>query len=202
MEAFASFTSTYKLGKIEDFRRLLQQSLAIDPNYARSYAALTTVYCLVYLSPASEGFLNPAVLEQAYEFARKAVQLDRNLPEAHAALGVILPFKQQHDASIAAFDKAVALNPNFVDWRFGMALIRAGDPKRALDVVRASMRLDPFYVAWAPLALAGAHYMLGQYTQALPLLRLFLDGRHRRFDAVDAALNCPEGSGVARLRLL
>jgi adenylate cyclase len=99
------------------------------------------------------------------------VQLDRNLPEAHAALGVVLPFKHQHDASIAAFDKAAALNPNFVDWRFGMALIRAGNPKRALEVVHASMRLDPFYLPWAPLALAGAHYMLEQYSQALPLLR-------------------------------
>jgi len=99
------------------------------------------------------------------------VQLDRNLPEAHAALGVILPFKHQHDASIAAFEKAVALNPNFVGWRFGRALIRVGDPKRALEVVHASMRLDPFCVVWAPLALAGAHYMLEQYARALPLLR-------------------------------
>jgi hypothetical protein len=65
----------------------------------------------------------------------------------------------------------MALNPNYVDWRFGFALIFAGDSKRALDVVHAYMRLDPFYVPTAPLVLGFAHLMLEQYAQALPLLR-------------------------------
>jgi hypothetical protein len=36
------------------------------------------------------------------------------------------------------------------------------------------MRLDPFYVPYASLVLAYAHYMLAHYAQALPPLRDFV----------------------------
>jgi adenylate cyclase len=42
---------------------------------------------------------------------------------------------------------------------------------RAIEVGERQMRLDPFYVPQAPLTLGLAHYMLEQYSQALPLLR-------------------------------
>jgi adenylate cyclase len=171
VEASASFSSTLNEAHIEEARRLLQQSLAIDPNYARSYAGLAGTDVSAWHNPTAEDFLKPAVLDRAHDFARKAVQLDRNLPLAHAALGWVLVYKHQHDASIAAFEKSVSLNPNYVDWRFGVALIRAGDAKRAIEVVHAYMRLDPFYVPFASFVLGYAHLMLKQYPQALSLLR-------------------------------
>src|SRR5262245_61793288 len=171
VEASASFSSTLNEAHIEEARRLLQQSLAIDPNYARSYAGLAGTDVSAWHNPTAEDFLKPAVLDRAHDFARKAVQLDRNLPLAHAALGWVLVYKHQHDASIAAFEKSVSLNPNYVDWRFGVALIRAGNAKRAIEVVHAYMRLDPFYVPFASFVLGYAHLMLKQYPQALSLLR-------------------------------
>jgi TolB-like protein/class 3 adenylate cyclase len=171
VEASASFSSTLNEAHIEEARRLLQQSLAIDPNYARSYAGLAGTDVSAWHNPTAEDFLKPTVLDRAHDFARKAVQLDRNLPLAHAALGWVLVYKHQHDASIAAFEKSVSLNPNYVDWRFGVALIRAGDAKRAIEVVHAYMRLDPFYVPFASFVLGYAHLMLKQYPQALSLLR-------------------------------
>jgi TolB-like protein/class 3 adenylate cyclase/tetratricopeptide (TPR) repeat protein len=171
VQALAAFSSTLNEAHIEEARRLLQQSLAIDPNYARSYAGLAGTDVSAWHDPTAEDFLKPAVLDRAHDFARKAVQLDRNLPLAHAALGWVLVYKHQHDASIAAFEKSVSLNPNYVDWRFGVALIRAGDAKRAIEVVHAYMRLDPFYVPFASFVLGYAHLMLKQYPQALSLLR-------------------------------
>jgi adenylate cyclase len=171
VQASASFSSTLNEAHIEEARRLLQQSLAIDPNYARSYAGLAGTDVSAWHNPTAEDFLKPAVLDRAHDFARKAVQLDRNLPLAHAALGWVLVYKHQHAASIAAFEKAVSLNPNYVDWRFGVALIRAGDSKRAIEVVHAYMRLDPFYVPFASFVLGYAHLMLKQYSQALSLPR-------------------------------
>jgi Tfp pilus assembly protein PilF len=167
VQALAAFSSTLNEAHIEEARRLLQQSLTIDPNYARSYAGLAVTDVSAWHNPAAEDFLKPAVLDRAHDFARKAVQLDRNLPLAHAALGWVLVYKHQHDASIAALEKSVALNPNYVDWRFGVALIRAGDAKRAIEVVHAYMRLDPFYVPFASFVLGYAHLMLKQYPQAL-----------------------------------
>jgi adenylate cyclase len=173
-EAGASFASTLGVANLEEARRLLQHSLVIDPNYARSYAALSNICVAAWANPAHEDFLKPAVLELAHDSARKAVQLDRNLPLAHAALGWVLSYKHQHDASIAAFEKAVSLNPSYVDWHFGVALIRAGESKRAIEVVHTYMRLDPFYEPFASFVLALAHYMLEQYSQALQLLRDFV----------------------------
>jgi len=116
-------------------------------------------------------FLNPCVLDRAHQSARKAVQLDANLPLAHTRLGVILTFRREHDASIAAFERAIALNPNNVDWIFAMALVCAGNSRRAIHVLAAYMRLDPFYAPFASGLLGLAHYVLKLYSQALPLLR-------------------------------
>ena len=68
-------------------------------------------------------------------------------------------------------DRAFALNPNYVDWQFGLALVVAGQPRRAVSVLEACMRLDPFYAPIASGVLGFAHYMLKQYAQALPALR-------------------------------
>jgi adenylate cyclase len=110
-------------------------------------------------------------LEIAHQFALKAVQLDPSLPEGRAALGFVLAWKRQHEASLAEIERAFALNPNYVDWRLGLALVVAGKSRWALDVLEASMRLDPFYSPVATFGLGMAHYMLKQYEQALMVLR-------------------------------
>ena len=168
---FSATWSSPNLGNLYEARRLLERSISLDPNYARAYAMLSNTHLVAWVHPLDEDHLSPAALERAHRFARKAVQLDPNLPIAHAHLGVVLTFEGQHEQSIAEFEKAIALNPNFTDWRFGMALLRAGEPARATQVIEAHMRYDPFYVPWAPGQLGLARYMLKEYSEALPPLR-------------------------------
>jgi len=111
-------------------------------------------------------FLKPEILDQAYRVARKAVELDPNLPPARAQLGMVLTFIREHDAAIAEFERAQALNPNFNDWRFASTLVYAGDPERAIRVADALVRLDPFYVPLAAGFRGFANYMLGRYEPA------------------------------------
>src|SRR5262245_35282459 len=170
-DALASFNALFNKEELYKTRNLVQQSLAIDPNYARSYAVLARTYDAAFIHPIDSDFLNSRALDQAHQFARKALQLDANLPLAHTCLGVVLTFRREHDASIAAFERAIALNPNFVDWPFALTLVRAGNSMRAIDVLKTYMRLDPFYAPFALGLLGSAHYMLKQYSQALPLLR-------------------------------
>ena len=134
---------------------------------------LSQTHLVAWLFRLDEDYLSPAALERAHRLAWKAVQLDPNLPIAHAQLGHILTFEGQHDQSIAEFEKAIALNPNFTDWRFGMTLLRAGEPARAIQVLETHMRYDPFYVPSVPLTLGIARYYLKEYSEALPLLREF-----------------------------
>jgi tetratricopeptide (TPR) repeat protein len=59
-------------------------------------------------------------------------------------------------------------------WRFGWTLVPAGDSRRAVDVLRASMRLDPFHGPLPLFFLGVAHFMLREYAQALTIARDFV----------------------------
>jgi adenylate cyclase len=152
-------------------RRLLDRSIALDPNYARAHAMLSQTHLATWVQPLDEDHLNSAALERAHRFARKSLQLGPDLPIAHAQLGRVLTFEGQHEQAIAEFEKAVVLNPNFTDWWFGMALLRAGEPTRAIAVIETHMRYDPFCSPWALGQLGLAHYALKDYSKALPPLR-------------------------------
>lgn len=169
-EAYRAFLSSFSAEDLHETQRLLRQSLAIDENYARSYAILARTLCTAWALRLDGDFLNRDVLDRAHELARTAVRLDANLPEAHGCVGCVLTQKMQPDAAVATFERAIALNPSFVDWAFGLALVVAGQSKRAIDVLATYERLDPFH---SPIFFGYtglAHYMLKRYEQALPML--------------------------------
>jgi adenylate cyclase len=167
----ARWSSSFNVSDLYEARRLLERSIALDPNYARAYATLSYTHVLAWIYALDEDYLSPTALERAHRLARKAVELDPNLPIAHAHFGMVLTFQGQHEESIAECEKAMALNPNFTDWRFGVALNRAGQPVRAVQVLETHMRYDPFYAPSALGVLGLARYMLKEYSQALPPLR-------------------------------
>ena len=103
--------SSLNVADLYEVRRLLERSIALDPHYARAYAALSNTHLIAWMRPLDEDFLIPAALERAHRLARKAVELDPNLPIAHAHLGRVLTFQGQHEQSVAEFEKAMALNP-------------------------------------------------------------------------------------------
>ena len=173
-EALAAFASSMRAEDIFEARRLLQQSLTVDANYARSYVVLANTHAAAFVNRMDSDFLNPAAVDLAHQYARKAVELDPNLPDAHAVLGFVLVWMRQHDASIVEFERAVALNPNYVDWRFGWALALTGNARRAIDVLEAYMRLDPFHAPVASCFVGYAYFMLGHYSRALRVLQDFV----------------------------
>jgi adenylate cyclase len=81
-----------------DARRMLEQSLAIDPDYARAAAMLSQTYIHAYVEPFDSDYLSPAALDRALELAETAAHLDPRLPQAHAQLGYALLWKRKHDA--------------------------------------------------------------------------------------------------------
>jgi adenylate cyclase len=172
-DIWSAVRSSFIVTDLYEARRLLERSISLDPNYARAYATLSYTHLFAWIFRLDEDHLSPTALERAHRLAWKAVQLDPNLPIAHAHLGAVLTFEGQHDQSVAEFEKAIALNPNFTDWRFGTTLLRAGEPERAIQVLETHMRYDPFYVPSVPGTLGIARYFLKEYSEALPLLREF-----------------------------
>jgi adenylate cyclase len=99
------------------------------------------------------------------------VQLAPNLPQARAQLGHVLLYNREHDAAVAEFERACALNPNFSDWRFAVTVVYTGEPDRAADIVTTQMLRDPFYPVNALLVLGQAYFVAGRYGEAVAALR-------------------------------
>src|SRR5215468_784643 len=149
---------------------MLEQSLAIAPDYARAAAMLSRTHVDAYVEPFDGDYLSPAALDRALELAETAVRLDPHLPQARAQLGQVLLYKRQHDAAIAEFERAFALNPNFIDYRFAQAMTYAGEHARAIEIIEANMRLDPFPRLSSSYGfMASAKYMLKRYGEVVRL---------------------------------
>jgi adenylate cyclase len=168
---FNAFYASYRASDLYEARHFLEQALRIDPQYGRVHAMLSCTYLSAWIHQLDGDYLNPAALARAHELARRAVESGPNLPIAHENLGFALAFMGRHDESIAAFERAAALNPNFVTGRFGLALVYAGEPARAIKVLAAYRRLEPFYPGSPAGFLGLAYHMLNKYQDATaPLL--------------------------------
>jgi adenylate cyclase len=172
VEAFFLYGSRGAKASFYDARRLLERCLAIDPDYTRAAAMLSEIHFGAYADGFDGDYLSPAALDRALELAETAVRLDACLPQARAQLGHVLLWKRQHDAALAEFERAFALNPNFIDYRYARALTFVGKPARAIDVLRANMRLDPFQpLIYGTGCLGVANYSLKRYGEAVRLFR-------------------------------
>jgi adenylate cyclase len=166
-----TYQSTLNREQLHESRRLLRKALEFDRDYARAHSALALGYVSSWVHRWDDDCPWPAAIDRAYDSAHSAVLLAPNLPEAYVSLGCVLSFKRQHEAAVAAFERAILLNPNFTNWRFPFALILAGEPARAIDALGAHMSLDPFYEPQAPGLMGFAYFMLQRYDEALVHLR-------------------------------
>src|SRR4029077_12002558 len=82
-----------------------------DPGYALAYAGLADSYVILSVFGAASP---QDLISQARAGAKKALELDDTLAEAHASSGRIAgPFDFEFDRSIAEFERAIQLNPNY-----------------------------------------------------------------------------------------
>jgi TolB-like protein/tetratricopeptide (TPR) repeat protein/predicted Ser/Thr protein kinase len=122
---------------------VFQQAIAADPGYALAYAGLADTYNIApsYIPISS----NQAKL-LADEAARKAVELDNNSPEAHAALAIALANDRKWNEAEAEFRRTLALNPNNAAAHYFYAITLLAPQNRndeALEQYRIAVSLDP-----------------------------------------------------------
>lgn len=169
--ALTRFLSRFTTADLLDARALLQRSIDIDPRYARPYALLASSHIGAYVTGVNDEYLSQATLQQAFELARTAVQLEPNLPLAHAHLADAHLFRREYDEALATWDRVFELNPNFTDFRYGQALNFAGRSEDGVAALKRYMRLDPFAPPAALIHLGAAHLAQKQYAEALVPLR-------------------------------
>ncbi|MGA2534802.1 MAG: winged helix-turn-helix domain-containing protein [Terracidiphilus sp.] len=154
---------------VEGFQQAIgyfRQATEKDPNDARAYAGLAASYALIGAysgSPAAEFAV------QARSAATRALELDDNLPEAHAALALIV---QNHDydwqTSEKEFKRAIELNPNYATGHHWYAehLAWLGRFDEALRESERARQLDPLSLIIATDNAAILYYSR-QYDRAI-----------------------------------
>jgi tetratricopeptide (TPR) repeat protein len=148
-----------------------QQAIGKDPNYALAYSGLADCHVLLPLYPALGS--NPRdELPKALEAARKAVQLDDGLAEAHSSLARALASDLQLSAAMSEFSRAIELNPNYAtahQW-FGECLQSQGRVEEALAELKRAQELDPLSLIINSL-LGFAFDTVGKSDEAIAQLR-------------------------------
>src|SRR5438552_3691109 len=124
-----------------------EQAIARDPNYALAYAGLASAYIL---SPFYTGADRREAGSKAKEAALKALRLDPNLAEAHAALGKVLFFSEIDLAGATReYKRAIELKPNDADahhWFSTDSLAALGQFDEAIAECKRSVELDPLSI--------------------------------------------------------
>jgi TolB-like protein/Tfp pilus assembly protein PilF len=120
----------------------LKQAIAKDPGYALAYAALADSYGLLRFY----GRASPAEsVVPAQAAARKALELDDSLAEAHASLGLIATEELEINRAVAELERAIQLNPNYATahhW-LGLALATLRQSDRSIGELKRALELDP-----------------------------------------------------------
>lgn len=120
-----------------------QQAIAKDPNYAAAYAGLADAYSFGGGRLASQA----EAMAEAKSAANKALELDSNLADAEASLGLIALFTDWNwGVARQHFERAIALDPNYATahhWYAEGYLMSMGQVDSAIGEVRRAQELDP-----------------------------------------------------------
>lgn len=153
-------------------RQLLEQAIAIDPNYAQALA----VFAVSYAFGAHMGWEDVAVAVPAAERAAlDAVRADSGDPWAHLAMATVHLHRGRFEDAVAAFEMAIRLNPNFslAQGYYGLALSTVGRWREGADHARRALRLsprDPFSSIFSGVV-AYAEFVGRNYAEAVRLAR-------------------------------
>ncbi len=154
---------------IEHFEHAIQQ----DPKYAPAYSGLASAYALAAIAPFD--MLPPRqAMPKAEEAARRSLELDDSLPEAHTALALVHHhYHWKWDEAEAGYGRAIALNPDYAAahlWYSWLLLVLGRNAEAVQEIERTLaivQETDPRRMVAIHATRAGAYYLARQYQQAV-----------------------------------
>ena len=156
-------------------RECLEQALSLDPGFALPYVGLADYH----LALAAVGAMpSLEAMPRARELAMRALEIDPELPEAHAMLGIVasvLDFDwHELERRIQVATAREPLSPHLRQWKAYFFLFSIGRPDEAAQHVARIIDDDPLCQMW-------------HYTKALTLAAL-----GREDEALDATRRAVE----------
>jgi tetratricopeptide (TPR) repeat protein len=176
-------------------RRLSWKAIAIDPNYGQALGVLAASQTF----SAHMGWADMATtVPIAKRAALAAIRADSEDPWAHHALGCVYLYIRHFEDSLAEFELALRLNPNFslAQGYYGLALAYCGCAEEASQAARRALRLsprDPFSAVYTGIA-AYAQFVGRNYDEAIRLAR---EAIRQRGDFVGAHRVLTAAAGMA-----
>jgi serine/threonine protein kinase/Tfp pilus assembly protein PilF len=151
------------------------QAIERDPSYAQAYAGMALAYVLYPQYSAGK----PAEsMPKGKAAAKKALELDDTLAEAHTALGqALFSYDRNTAESDREYQRAIELNPNYAtahQWYGGANLITTGRFDQAIAEGRRAVELDPLSLI-ANLELGAIYNYARQNDQAIAQLRKIIE---------------------------
>ena len=151
-----------------------QQALEKDPGYARAYAGLADSYALM----SEYDMVPPKVqMPKARAAARRAVELDEKLSEAHASLAMIAQnYDWDWNTAEKEYRRAIELDPNYATAHHWYAeyLALVGRFDEAFVEIDRARQLDPLSLIIATDR-GAILYFSRQYDPAIEQFRAVLD---------------------------
>jgi TolB-like protein/DNA-binding winged helix-turn-helix (wHTH) protein/Flp pilus assembly protein TadD len=119
-----------------------ERATSLDPGYAAAYAGLSHAWWWRGIHGAST---LKQVESTSHAAARKALELDPRLPEAHVSMGRIKYFRWDWAGAERDFGRALELDPNNLDAHFfhGMLYMALGRFPEAIAHIEKAEQLDP-----------------------------------------------------------
>jgi TolB-like protein/Tfp pilus assembly protein PilF len=144
--------------------RLLRQALALDPNYADVYVLLAVSFQQRYVDT---GLTDTRLLDSASVYARRALELDPTVQQAHFVLARI--YATRNDERYKdEFRKGIALNPSTRDalWSgIGLAT-QEGRPDESARLARQLIAIEPNRAVNYMVLGSDGYLALGMYEEA------------------------------------
>jgi TolB-like protein/DNA-binding winged helix-turn-helix (wHTH) protein len=133
----------------ENSRKHFERAIQLQPDYAAAWSGVADDY----IASVIEGLAPPEpAIQKGGEAARRAVELDDTVAEAHNSLAASYLFgKWDWRSAEKESRRALELNPNLAEAHhlYSWALLVAQRPDEALREGKRSMDLDPFSEPWA-----------------------------------------------------
>ena len=149
-----------------------QQVVAIAPEFAPAYAGIADAYAYLSVRPIA-GMPVARMQELMRTAALKALELDPNLAEAHAAMGLVYARDLDWANSERHFEQAIALNPSlsqvYTSYSFfALRPLRKFD--RAERLLKTATQRDPLSLdVWREMA--QLYFTVGRCDEAIDLLQ-------------------------------
>ena len=143
-----------------------EKAVARDPHYAAAYAGLVDVYAI----QGYEGYVSGSeLMDKAKSAARRALELDKDNPESHAALANLdFNYFWNFTEAMEEIRKALALDPNsaYAHGVYCWILASRGQTQQGLAECRRAVELDPLS-SLNNFALADEYFLAREYQQAI-----------------------------------